>query len=129
MPRPRVLVLCTGNSCRSQIGEGWVRHLLGDRVDLVEVSPGDRRVELELDPLLAEKAREFGRRVVRRFEVARSLVSARLGVSGRRPLAVMETINDRAAARYAPRRFGGRIVPCGQDFGGMYRPSGRVPLF
>ena len=31
---PRVLVLCTGNSCRSQIGEGWLRHDLGDRVEV-----------------------------------------------------------------------------------------------
>lgn len=34
MTSPRVLILCTGNSCRSQIGEGWVRHDLGDRVEV-----------------------------------------------------------------------------------------------
>jgi arsenate reductase len=34
MSKPRVLILCTGNSCRSQIGEGWVRHDLGDRVEV-----------------------------------------------------------------------------------------------
>ncbi len=34
MSKPRVLILCTGNSCRSQMGEGWLRHDLGDRVDV-----------------------------------------------------------------------------------------------
>jgi arsenate reductase len=31
MTKKRVLIVCTGNSCRSQMAEAWVRHDLGDR--------------------------------------------------------------------------------------------------
>lgn len=30
--KPQVLFLCTGNACRSQMAEGWARHLAADRL-------------------------------------------------------------------------------------------------
>jgi len=33
MAKLKILFLCTGNSCRSQMAEGWARHLKADRIE------------------------------------------------------------------------------------------------
>ena len=52
----RVLFLCTGNSCRSQMAEGWARHL---KADLVEAHSGGVSPH-GLDPLAVKAMAEAG---------------------------------------------------------------------
>jgi arsenate reductase len=52
----RLLFLCTGNSCRSQMAEGWTRHLKG-----VIIEPYSAGVEVaEVDPLAVKVMAEAG---------------------------------------------------------------------
>lgn len=34
MTKKRILFLCTGNSCRSQMAEGFLRHMAGDKFEV-----------------------------------------------------------------------------------------------
>ncbi|MDD5563018.1 MAG: arsenate reductase ArsC [Thermoanaerobaculaceae bacterium] len=55
--RKRVLILCTGNSCRSQMAQGWVNHLLGGRWEAHSAGtrPADR-----VHPLAVRAMAEVG---------------------------------------------------------------------
>jgi arsenate reductase len=55
--RRRVLVLCSGNSCRSQMAEGFVNHFLGDRWEAW--SAGTRPAE-RVSPLTVKVMAELG---------------------------------------------------------------------
>ncbi|HEX8872551.1 MAG TPA: arsenate reductase ArsC [Candidatus Acidoferrum sp.] len=56
MPKRRVLILCTGNSARSQMAEGIFRHLAGDgfAVESAGTNP------VGVNPLAVEAMREIG---------------------------------------------------------------------
>ena len=47
MPKKRILIVCTGNSARSQMAEGLLRHEAGDRFEIVSAGtePGQLRPE------------------------------------------------------------------------------------
>lgn len=56
LPKLKVLFLCTGNSCRSQMAEGWARTLHGDRVEPYSAGTASGR----LDPRAIEVMHEAG---------------------------------------------------------------------
>lgn len=55
--KPNVLFLCTGNSCRSQMAEGLLRHMAGDRFEPLSagLDPGS-----EVHPLAIRVMAEIG---------------------------------------------------------------------
>jgi arsenate reductase (thioredoxin) len=52
----KVLFLCTGNSCRSQMAEGWFRHVAGDRAEVFSAGTKPSRI----NPMAVEVMREAG---------------------------------------------------------------------
>lgn len=52
--KARILFLCTGNSARSQMAEGWAKHLSGDRVDAYSAGTEPRGVDPRAVKAMAE---------------------------------------------------------------------------
>lgn len=57
MSQTSVLFLCTGNSCRSQMAEGWLRELAGDRYE--PLSAGSKPAGY-VHPMAVEAMQEVG---------------------------------------------------------------------
>jgi len=53
---PTVLILCTGNSCRSQMAEGYMQHLAGDRFKVLSAgtTPSDHVHPLAIQVMAEE---------------------------------------------------------------------------
>jgi len=52
----KILFLCTGNSCRSQMAEGWARHLHGNKLEAYSAGVNPQSVH----PLAVQVMKEAG---------------------------------------------------------------------
>ncbi|MFI5379565.1 MAG: arsenate reductase ArsC [Tepidisphaerales bacterium] len=59
--KPLVLFLCTGNSCRSQMAEGWARHLKGDQMDVYSAGIEPRPIDPRAIGVMAEAGVDISR--------------------------------------------------------------------
>ena len=96
--RPNVLILCTGNSCRSQMAAGFLRQLAGNRFDVF--SAGTEPAE-RVHPLAIEVMAEKG-----------------IDISGQRPTDVSEYLG-RLAVRHLIIVCQGANEKCPRIFPGM----------
>lgn len=59
--RKRVLILCTGNSARSQMAEGLVRHFAGDRFEVASAGVSPTQVRPEAIAVMRELGIDISR--------------------------------------------------------------------
>jgi arsenate reductase (thioredoxin) len=95
---PTILVLCTGNSCRSQIAEGYLKHYAGDRFNVLSAGT---------DP--TEHVNPFAIRV---------MAEEGIDLSGGRPKHVKEFLG-RISVRYLIVVCDGANESCPRIFPGM----------
>jgi arsenate reductase len=50
----KILFLCTGNSCRSQMAEGWAKHLKADQIDAYSAGVTPKPLDARAVQVMAE---------------------------------------------------------------------------
>jgi arsenate reductase len=55
-----VLFLCTGNSCRSQMAEGWARHMYGDTLEMCSAGTAPHGIDPRAVKVMAEMGVDIG---------------------------------------------------------------------
>lgn len=59
----RILYLCSGNSCRSQMAEGWTRHLRGDQIEAYSAGIEPKGLDARAVKVMAERGVDISRHV------------------------------------------------------------------
>ena len=69
-----ILFLCTGNSCRSQMAEGWCRHLESDVINakVMNINSNERRIGLSIKRLEIEDEQDLLSEYVNNMQPATS---------------------------------------------------------
>jgi arsenate reductase len=57
----KVLFLCTGNSCRSQMAEGWTNHLKGDQIEAYSAGTQPHGIDPRAVAVMNEKGVDISR--------------------------------------------------------------------
>ena len=99
---PRILFLCTGNSCRSQMAEGWARHLKHGRVEAHSAGTDPHGLNPLAVRVMAEAGVDISRHTSKRPES--------IGL----PFDVVVTVCD-SAHESCPAFPGARVVHVGFD--------------
>ncbi len=57
----RILVLCTGNRCRSQMAEGWLRHYAGERAEVFSAGTAPKGLHPKAAAVMSEAGVDISR--------------------------------------------------------------------
>jgi len=86
--KPLVLILCTGNSCRSQMAEAFLRQYAGDRY---EVASAGTQPQPMVHPLAVKVMSEVG------IDISKQRPKDISGFLGKQPVRYLITVCDRAS--------------------------------
>jgi arsenate reductase len=73
MRKVKVLFLCTGNSCRSQMAEGWARHLKGDSIEPYSTGIEPRGLDPRAVKVMAEAGVDISNHRSKRLDESKNI--------------------------------------------------------
>ncbi|HVT30480.1 MAG TPA: arsenate reductase ArsC [Lacipirellulaceae bacterium] len=71
--KPKVLFLCTGNSCRSQMAEGWARHLWPDAIAAYSAGVKPTKLNADAVRVMAEVGIDISRQCSKHIDDLRDV--------------------------------------------------------